>query len=320
MDRMHNILNNVTSFLLNSTAQKTYDGQQRNDLKDSDFLFPETRSFPIVSPADVKDAISNYGRMSGKMSYDAFLRKLYSMCKRKGSEFVAALPEASKEKLGIKDKKSNADIFDMMLSPQDDTEDDSSIDENEMKINELYEMSLSSLKAIKAHISGILNAIDSGDQNVKENLTESWLQGKIAVVADYIQNVHDFLMFSETEDDTTDASKKRKHHKRLIKTLPIFHNSMMLPSIKTDEVDEDNSPNNPDNEEFEPDSSPTLSGEKPGLWDNIRKKKEREGKKYRPAKRGDEDRPNPKMWKHLTEGNKICSKCGLATGCCMCGG
>ena len=30
---------------------------------------------------------------------------------------------------------------------------------------------------------------------------------------------------------------------------------------------------------------------KPGLWENIRKKKEREGKKYRPAQPGDPDRP-----------------------------
>jgi hypothetical protein len=318
MDRMHNILNNVTSFLLNSTAQKTYDGQQRNDLKDSDFLFPETRSFPIVSPADVKDAISNYGRMSGKMSYDDFLRKLYSMCKRKGSEFVAALPEASKEKLGIKDKKSNADVFDMILSPQNDNTDDSSVDENEMKIDELYEMSISYLKSIEAHVSGILNAIDSGDEDVKENLTEPWLQGKIAVVANYVQNIHDFLMFTETDDDTTEASKKKKkHHERLVKIIPVFHNTMMLPSIKTDEVDEDNSPNNPDNEEFEPDSSPTLSGEKPGLWDNIRKKREREGKKYRPAKRGDEDRPDPEMWKKLTKA-KICATCGKVMADCTC--
>jgi hypothetical protein len=34
-----------------------------------------------------------------------------------------------------------------------------------------------------------------------------------------------------------------------------------------------------------------------GLWDNIRKKKEREGKKYKPAKPGDPDRPDPKSWK-----------------------
>ena len=37
-----------------------------------------------------------------------------------------------------------------------------------------------------------------------------------------------------------------------------------------------------------------------GLWDNIRKKKEREGKKYKPAKPGDPDRPDTKQWKKLT--------------------
>jgi len=36
---------------------------------------------------------------------------------------------------------------------------------------------------------------------------------------------------------------------------------------------------------------------KPGLWENIRKKKEREGKDYKPAKRGDKDRPDPEAWK-----------------------
>jgi len=33
------------------------------------------------------------------------------------------------------------------------------------------------------------------------------------------------------------------------------------------------------------------------LWENIRKKKEREGKNYRPAKPGEKDRPDPKAWK-----------------------
>jgi len=36
---------------------------------------------------------------------------------------------------------------------------------------------------------------------------------------------------------------------------------------------------------------------KPGLWENIRKKKEREGKNYKPAKPGDPDRPNKDAWK-----------------------
>jgi hypothetical protein len=40
---------------------------------------------------------------------------------------------------------------------------------------------------------------------------------------------------------------------------------------------------------------------RPGLWDNIRKKKEKMGKNYRPAKRGDKDRPDLDQWKKLTK-------------------
>jgi|TARA_R110002012_G_scaffold249059_2_gene426636 hypothetical protein len=36
---------------------------------------------------------------------------------------------------------------------------------------------------------------------------------------------------------------------------------------------------------------------KRGLWENIRRKKKREGKDYKPAKVGDSDRPDPKSWK-----------------------
>jgi len=53
------------------------------------------------------------------------------------------------------------------------------------------------------------------------------------------------------------------------------------------------------------DTKNSSSANKPGLWENIRKKKEREGKKYKPAKPGDKDRPDPKQWKKLTkEDNK----------------
>lgn len=43
---------------------------------------------------------------------------------------------------------------------------------------------------------------------------------------------------------------------------------------------------------------------KPGLWENIRKKKEREGKDYKPAKPGDKDRPDPEAWKKAQEPKK----------------
>lgn len=77
--------------------QKTYKGKTRSQLKDSDFLFPEKRSFPIVTPQDVRDAINNYGRMGEVMSYDAFIKKLYNKAKNKGPAFVAAIPEKTRK-------------------------------------------------------------------------------------------------------------------------------------------------------------------------------------------------------------------------------
>lgn len=40
-----------------------------------------------------------------------------------------------------------------------------------------------------------------------------------------------------------------------------------------------------------------LEGAKKGLWDNIREKKKRMGKNYKPAKSGEEDRPSKDAWK-----------------------
>ena len=110
---------------------------------------------------------------------------------------------------------------------------------------DFYNMSVGSLKAIMMHSKSILENLEN--PQVKENLTESWLQGKIAITEDYMRTIHDFIMFVSESADTISAE------------------------------------------------------ERPWLWENIRKKKEREGKKYRPAKPGDKDRPDPKQWKKLTE-------------------
>lgn len=77
--------------------QKSYKGKKRSELKDSDFLFPEDRSFPIVTPLDVKHAINNFGRMKKAISYDTFIKKLYKKAKSKGPEFVAAIPEKTRQ-------------------------------------------------------------------------------------------------------------------------------------------------------------------------------------------------------------------------------
>lgn len=113
---------------------------------------------------------------------------------------------------------------------------------------DFYQMSMGSIKSIAQHAQAIVDALEN--PSLKERLTESWLQGKIAVTEDYMLTIHNFLMFGESETDTEGAEAS--------KNLP-------------------------------------------GLWENIRKKKERMGKKYKPAKPGDKDRPDTEQWKKLTK-------------------
>lgn len=260
---------------LTNSAQKTYKGQKRSELKDSDFLFPESRSFPIVTPQDIPDAISNFGRMKGQMSYDAFLKKLYNMAKRKGPAFVAAFPQASKEKLGIKSKAEDGDFTQI----EDMEEETPEIELMEYKYD-FYTMSLGAIKSIAVHAQAILDAIEN--PSVKEGLTESWLQGKIAVTEDYMLTIHNFLMHGETETDT-EGSESEDKKKLKIKNLPHYqYQNKDYPGVTTHQD--------------------TMSKEnKPGLWENIRKKKERMGKNYKPAKPGDKDRPDSDQWKKLTK-------------------
>jgi len=146
-----------------------------------------------------------------------------------------------------------------------------------------YDMSVGSLRAIMNHAKDILDYLDS--PMVKENLTAPHLQGMIAVAEDHLRSIHDFVMFVETDDDdyeeteseikpTQPQNKERKKVK--ISDLPHYeYQYKKYPGVTTTMGKKD----------------------KPGLWENIRKKKEREGKKYRPAKPGDKDRPDPESWK-----------------------
>jgi|APGre2960657404_1045060.scaffolds.fasta_scaffold00446_17 hypothetical protein len=64
-------------------------------------------------------------------------------------------------------------------------------------------MNIGSLRAIMQHAASILKAVESNDEMVKNNLTESWLQGKIAITEDYMRTIHDFVKYVSDDDDTT---------------------------------------------------------------------------------------------------------------------
>jgi len=142
-----------------------------------------------------------------------------------------------------------------------------------------YDMSVGSLRAIMNHAKDILDYLDS--PMVKENLTAPHLQGIIAVAEDHMRGIHDFVMFVETDDDDYEESGAQvsdQKKKKKVKISDLTHYEYQYreyPGVTTTLGD----------------------NKKPGLWENIRKKKEREGKNYKPAKPGDPDRPDPKSWK-----------------------
>lgn len=145
-----------------------------------------------------------------------------------------------------------------------------------------YGMSVGSLRAIMTHAKDILDNLEN--PMVKENLTAPHLQGIIAVAENHLRSIHDFVMFVETDDDDdyeeseSEINLEKKRKKVKISDLPHYeYKFKKYPGVTT-----------------------TMGqSNRPGLWENIRKKKEKEGKKYRPAKPGDKDRPDPEAWKRL---------------------
>jgi len=168
------------------------------------------------------------------------------------NKIIFNTPSAKAEQISVQPKFNEEQVT--LISEDDNEEDFTEVEDMEEESvtmemmeykNDFFEMSTGSLRAIAQHAQNILNSLDN--PSVKENLTESWLQGKIAITEDYMRTIHDFIMYvSEAADNISAADR-------------------------------------------------------PGLWENIRKKRDRMGKKYKPAKPGDKDRPNPEQWKKLTK-------------------
>ena len=150
--------------------------------------------------------------------------------------------------------------------------------------NEFLEMSVGSLNSIKKHVENILASLDN--PMVKENLTESWLQGRIAITEDYVLTIHNYVMFvqenndEDYEESEVDASAEDLTVDNLY--IPEESEYVTAEEVAFDEADI-----------LEYD----IAKARPGLWENIRRKKQREGKNYKPAKPGDKDRPSKEAWK-----------------------
>jgi len=148
--------------------------------------------------------------------------------------------------------------------------------------NDFYNMSVGSLNSIKKHADNILESLN--DPMIKENLTESWLQGKIAITEDYMLTIHNYVMFVQENDEEMEESEVDAAAEDL--TVDNFYIPEANEYVTKQEVEFDEL----DILEYD------IAKERPGLWENIRRKKKREGKNYKPAKPGDKDRPQKDAW------------------------
>ena len=89
------------------------------------------------------------------------------------------------------------------ITSPEDMEDETPEQEMMEYKEDFFNMSLGSLKAIMMHSKAILENIEN--PQVKENLTESWLQGKIAITEDYMRTIHDFVKYVPSDDDKVSA-------------------------------------------------------------------------------------------------------------------
>lgn len=78
--------------MMKAAADRNTTPKQREEMPAGDFVFPETRNFPIVTPDDVPAAVSSWGRYGGSESFETFKANLIALAKKKGDAFVNALP------------------------------------------------------------------------------------------------------------------------------------------------------------------------------------------------------------------------------------
>lgn len=83
MDDEADSLEDLIAYAL-GTKQEVYGGVERADLRDSDFVFPDERAFPIMTRGDVRDAVSSWGRYRGPQTFETFKERLTALAKRKG--------------------------------------------------------------------------------------------------------------------------------------------------------------------------------------------------------------------------------------------
>jgi hypothetical protein len=307
MDRFKNLLHIVEQELLNTQKSKSAD--INNDMAIGSIVINTDHTCAYYQSTGVVEGIDTLPEQQGKVvAYRTNnIGKNWSMGQliRKPQKHIVLASDFSNND----SKNTEYNNLPLMADNLEDNMDEIEVD------NEFLSMILSALKSIAVHAKHLYNSVD--DPKVVENLTEAWVIAKIAVMEDQMRVIRDFAIFSEDTDDTEQAESSKQpvkhghHHKTKTPShvttglYPMSNRTtIVVQPPQTNNNDELNQNHNQVQEENVPTETEIAKDNKPGLWENIRKKKEREGKRYKPAKPGDKDRPDSDQWNKLTKPKK----------------
>ena len=82
-----------------AAADRNATPKEREAMPAGDFVIPDSRNFPIITPDDVPAAVSSWGRYEGDVTFEQFKADLIALAKRKGPDFVAALPQVWRDEM-----------------------------------------------------------------------------------------------------------------------------------------------------------------------------------------------------------------------------
>jgi hypothetical protein len=150
-------------------AAERFGGKKRSELKDSDFLDAERRSFPVMSCKDVSDAVSAWGRYKGSMSFESFKSKLTAKAKKLGC--TSSLPEKWKDESEAKDwEKTDTKELKRDSKKEKEEHEKDAVKDDQKKIKNLKNGKPSEKKSVEKHD---LKKDEEMDEEDEEKIEES---------------------------------------------------------------------------------------------------------------------------------------------------
>jgi hypothetical protein len=207
-------------------AAERFDGKKRSELKDSAFLDPERRSFPVVDCKNVKAAVSTWGMYKGPMSFETFKSKLKARAKQIGCE--DSLPDswakASEEEAQAKSKKDWEKTDKKELKRDDKKEkgehEKDAVKDDQSKINKLKKGKPSEKKSVEIHDLKKDQEFDDADKvkytkAEKKNLPP-WLKDKkeLDKDSDKEKEEHEKDAVKDDKKQIKDLKKDEKEDKK----------------------------------------------------------------------------------------------------------